>query len=112
MKLSTTLGALAVAGALTLGTAAPALAAEPADPPSRACVAARHTYQDLRALNRRVTRELHRLEAAIERAEANGHDAAAHRLQVRHDALAQRQDGIQARVAAARQRVEARCATD
>ena len=36
MKLRTTLGAVTVAGALTLGAAAPALAAEPADPPTRA----------------------------------------------------------------------------
>jgi hypothetical protein len=111
MKLSTTLGAVAVAGALTLGAAAPALAEAPAAP-SRACVAARHTYQDLRALDRRVTRELRRLQVAIDRAEAQGHDAAAHRLQVRHDALADRQDGIQARVAAARERVQQRCSTE
>jgi hypothetical protein len=112
MKLRTTIGALAVAGALTVGAAAPALAEEPpADPPSRACIAARHAYQDLRALNRRVSREVRHLQAAADRAEANGHPQAAARLQARHDALLERQERIQDRVATARERVQERCAS-
>jgi hypothetical protein len=112
MNLRTTISALAVAGALTVGAAAPALAEAPAEQPSRACVAARHAYQDLKALNRQVNRELRRLEVAIHRAEANGHPDVAARLQARHDALAARQDRIQDRVAAARERVEERCGRD
>jgi len=112
MKLRSTLGAFAVAGALTLGAAAPAVAETPADPPSRACVAAHHVLNDLRALNRHVNRELRRLQAAIDRAEADGHPDLAARLQARHDALSARQDRIQDKVEAARERVREHCAPD
>jgi hypothetical protein len=112
MKLRSTIGALAVAGALTLGVAAPAVAEEPTDPPSRACVAAHHVLHDLKVLNRHVNRELRRLERAIERAEANDHPDLAARLQARHDALAARQDRIQAKVQAAAERVRERCGAD
>ena len=110
MKLRSSIGALAVAGALTFGMAAPAVAAETADPPSRACVAARHALHDLRVANRRINRELHRLEVAIQRATDAGHADLAARLQARHDRLSARQDNVQARVQTAAERVRARCA--
>ncbi len=110
MNLRTTLGALTVAGALTLGASAPALAAEPADPPTRACVAARHLLHDLRVVNRHVNREIHRLEVAIQRATAQGHPRLAAELQERLDRLEARQDRVQDRVATLRERVADHCA--
>jgi hypothetical protein len=110
MKLRSTLGALTVAGALTLGAAAPALASEPADPPSRACVAARHALADLRVVNRHVNREIHRLEVAIQRATDQSHPGLAAELQERLDRLEARQDRVQARVATLRERITDHCA--
>lgn len=110
MKLRSTLGALTLVGALTLGAAAPALASEPADPPSRACVAARHALHDLRVVNRHVNREIHRLEVAIQRATDQGHPRLAAELQERLDRLEARQDRVQARVATLRERVADHCA--
>ena len=110
MKLSRSLAAFAVAGALTLGAAAPALAEAPPERPARACVVARHALADLRQANRQLNRELARLTAAVERAEDAGRTALAERLQARHDALAARQDRVQARIAAARERLAERCA--
>ncbi len=110
MKLRSTLGAFAVAGALTVGAAAPALAEPPADPPSRACVAARHALHELRVVNRHVNREIRRIEAAIERATDAGNTDLAARLQAQRDRLETRQDNVQARFATIRDRVEDRCA--
>lgn len=114
MKLRTTIGAIGLAGAIALGGgAAPALAQEtPPDLPPRACAAARDTLQDLRALNRRVNRELHRLEVAVQAATDAGRTDLAARLQARHDELAARQDRIQARVEALRERIADRCTPD
>lgn len=111
MKLRSTIGALAVAGALTVGAAGPALAEDPpADPPSRACVAARHALRELRVLNRHVNHEIHRIEAAITRAQDADRDDLAARLQTRLDRLVARQDRVQAQVDAVRDRIQAQCA--
>jgi phage host-nuclease inhibitor protein Gam len=113
MKLRTTVAAVGLAGALALGGAAPALAQEaPPDLPPRACAAARDTLQDLKALNRRVNREVRRLEAAIARAEAAGREGLAARLQAQLDRIEARQDGIQARIEALRARLADRCTPD
>ena len=109
MKLRSTLGAFAVAGALTVGVAGPALAEPATDPPSRACVAARHALQELRILNRHVNREIRRIETAVDRATDAGNTDLAARLQDWLDRLEARQDDIQARVAAIRDRIEDRC---
>ena len=109
MKLRSTLGAFAVAGALTVGVAGPALAEPATDPPSRACVAARHALHELRILNRHVNREIRRIETAVDRATDAGNTDLAARLQDRLDRLEARQDDVQARVAAIRDRVEDRC---
>ena len=109
MKLRSTLGALAVAGALTVGAATPAVAEPPADPPSRACVAARHALHELRLVNRHVNREIRRIEAAIARATDAGNTDLAARLQAQLDRLEARQDQVQARVATIRDRVQDRC---
>jgi len=110
MNLRTTIGAAVLAGTLTVGGAAPALADEPrADPPPRACVAARHVLHDLRVLERHLRHEARRVQAAIDRARAAGRDDLADRLQVRLDRLEARHAHVVERVQDAVQRVRDRC---
>ena len=109
MKLRSTLGAFVVAGALTVGAAAPALADPPADPPPRACAVARHALHELRILNRHLNRETRRLETAIQRATDAGNADLAARLQTGLDRLEARQDRVEARMAAIRDRVLDHC---
>ncbi len=113
MKLRTTIGAFALAGAMTVGAAAPALAEDPPpDLPPRACAALRETLQDLRIANRHLNREIHRLEVAVARATDNGNTEAAARLQARLDAIEARQDRVVDRVTAIRDRLADRCTPD
>lgn len=104
-------GALVV-GALTLGGASAAVAAEPTTPPalSAACRAAKHVLHDLRVLDRHLREAQRRLIAARDRAAEAGNDDLVARLdaQIARDPAAH--ERAVTRIEAAVARVRDKCA--
>jgi hypothetical protein len=96
-------------GALAFAPAAGAETTEPTTAPEQACPRAHDAWERLVAANHKAVERYHALRAKQDELLANGHEKAAHRLDVRLDAARRRHERIKARVLAIAAKVKERC---
>jgi hypothetical protein len=97
------------AGALALAPAAGAATTDTGDKKEQACQRAQNVWDKLVAANQRAVDEYHQLRDKQQQLLDNGHEQAAHRLDVRLDAARRRHERVVARAVAVAQRVRDVC---
>jgi hypothetical protein len=114
MRLRTSMTALVVSaslgiGALALAPSAGAATTDPGTKKEQACERAQHAWDKLVAANRRAVDEYHKLRDKQQQLLDNGHEQAAHRLDVRLDAARRHHERVVARAVAVAVHVRDAC---